>query len=281
MLFKFNITSPARQPRTVAIDREQVIFGSASDCDVVLDGEVAPRAFRVFQHHDGDFRIATTQLAARFELNGERVTLERALHPRDVITCGPHRIALVAPDLSPQRRAALVSATTLQKIALRFGDDAAKRYVDDLWSLWADGGPRLKSELFVIEPFAWVEIPNDSTPFDIPSFFWIHNRWVFMAGVDAFRQAIVQAQPDLSEWQPVTRIYAKLVHAEVLITYEEAADYVDPRWHVVTWSPEKLASWEPPHFDGKALRFCVEHHGALECVTIWQDTFSVDVSRRG
>ena len=122
-----------------------------------------------------------------------------------------------------------------------------------------------------------MELTKRRTPFSRPRFFWVGQAWQLLEGLPAFEQALQEARPSLSTWDPVVRTYCRFVGCELLDSREEVDDHADPQWHVLPWSRETLALWEPPHFQEGVLRFCVEEQRSMARISVWQDTFAVEV----
>ena len=162
-------------------------------------------------------------------------------------------------------------------IASRFGEDAARAWPRDFAGLWTGDGDASEGTLVTLGPLAWVELTKRRTPFSHPRFFWVGNAWQLLEGLQAFQQALQEARPSLSTWDPVVRAYCRFVGCERLDSREEVDDHGDPQWHVLPWSRETLALWEPPHFQEGVLRFCVEEQRNMARISVWQDTFAVEV----
>jgi len=159
--------------------------------------------------------------------------------------------------------------TDSDAIRARFGAAAAAAFPDvaawDLAVIHTEG--RL----------AWVEV-GPQMFFPVCHVF-VDGAWRTLEGLEAFRHALIEARPPLADWQPIIAAYTWITGSNRLTERADVEDLQDPRWHVMPWSDEVVAVWEPPHFDRHVLRFCVNERGALAVVSVREESYVVEVSR--
>ena len=154
-------------------------------------------------------------------------------------------------------------------IRARFGAAAAAAF--------PNVDPRHRAVVHVDGPFAWVEVgPPTLTIHDC--YFFGGGAWRKLEGLEAFRQAIIEARPPLADWKPIIDAYTRITRSDPLNDRADVEDLQDVRWHLLPWSAEQVAAWKPPHFDGHVLRFCVNDHGRLGFVSVQAESYAVEVS---
>ena len=153
-------------------------------------------------------------------------------------------------------------------IRARFGAVAAAAFPD------VDCSHR--AVVHVDGPFAWVEVGPPMLAIR-DSHFFVDGAWRKLEGLDAFRQALLEARPPLTDWKPIVDAYTRLTGSDPLNQRADVEDLQDMRWHVMPWSDEQVAAWEPPHVAGHVLRFCVNERGALGVVSVREEDYTVEV----
>lgn len=127
-------------------------------------------------------------------------------------------------------------------------------------------------------PLAWLLHRHD---YDAECLFWSDGRWLRLRGVVAFHRALLEARPDLNDWQPIVAAWKSITHDEPLVTRDDVTALADPRWYTFPISREAIEAWRPPTFDGKALEFDVEqfpHRAEMARVRVGFD-HRVEVTR--
>lgn len=124
-------------------------------------------------------------------------------------------------------------------------------------------------------PLTWVVTGVGGLP---DALFFVDGAWRVLTGPAAFMQALADALPPLSPWEPLVQAWQALTLQEVLVTRDDVDDASHPGFELFPLSPAARERWEPPAVADEVLRFMSFGHGQAAIVRIDGRTMAVDVT---
>jgi len=92
-------------------------------------------------------------------------------------------------------------------------------------------------------PLTWVVTGVGGLP---DALFFVDGAWRVLTGAAAFQQALADAMPPLSPWEPLVQAWQTLTLQDVLVTRDDVDDASHPGFVLFPLSAAARERWEPP-----------------------------------
>ena len=113
------------------------------------------------------------------------------------------------------------------------------------------------------------------------AFILVGDRFEERAGIALFAQLLMNGACALDDLPAVLHVFAGTAAGRIIATREDADALADPTYADEEGDPRLAEQWEPPHRDGRVLRFCIDdNQGSFSAVTVDTETCAVAVAPR-